>query len=276
MASSLDTYEQNFCITQTGTSVLFRLFAGTPLQRHDLWIDNVLQMGKSYWFGLVYDGSYMRCFSDGALKAERHVGKIDVSVWNPSIPLVFGSEGNGYNGWSGIYHTAAFFNEVIPAISFRDPELLLRVHPPALLFRFDSVKGANLRSTGTDSTTRLIIPERYAPFRRTVLVEGPLPFWKHRIYFRDVIANALFFLPFGYLFGAVAIHRAWKPFLLALLATAGGLLLSLGIELLQVYLPGRFSSVSDVVSNTTGALAGILLFIFRKHLLSFFEEPSHR
>src|SRR3989338_3039364 len=45
----------------------------------------------------------------------------------------------------------------------------------------------------------------------------------------------------------------------AMLALCLGILLSAGIEYLQMYLPGRISSNMDLLSNSMGALAGTLL-----------------
>ena len=74
-----------------------------------------------------------------------------------------------------------------------------------------------------------------------------------------VILNVAFFVPFG-LFGGLAQSLAtpWTP-RRVLLVTLLGLLLSLGVETLQVFTRNRIPSSTDVVANTAGALAGVLL-----------------
>jgi len=68
----------------------------------------------------------------------------------------------------------------------------------------------------------------------------------------DVLANVLLFAPLGV--GLALLGVRWRRALLA------GLALSLGIELTQyLAIPGRFASVSDVLTNTTGAALGALL-----------------
>lgn len=67
---------------------------------------------------------------------------------------------------------------------------------------------------------------------------------------RDVIANVLLFLPFGYLFAAAHPRRGY----LRLLATAAAI--SLTAESLQLLSPARYPSATDVVMNTGGAFLG--------------------
>jgi VanZ like family len=67
----------------------------------------------------------------------------------------------------------------------------------------------------------------------------------------DMVLNVLLFLPLGLLFGLRARRRwIWLPL---------AMFLSLGIELTQLVIPGRYSTLSDVITNTTGAGIGLLL-----------------
>lgn len=67
----------------------------------------------------------------------------------------------------------------------------------------------------------------------------------------DVLLNVILFVPFG---AALALQK-W-PTDRCVLAAA---LLSASIEFAQVYIPGRDSSLGDVLSNGSGATIGILL-----------------
>jgi len=78
-----------------------------------------------------------------------------------------------------------------------------------------------------------------------------------RFLLRDVAINVLLYMPLG----AVAC-LAWLPRfprVAAAAATAFGFVLSLSMELLQNYVPGRTTSLSDLTTNTLGAAAGALL-----------------
>ena len=75
----------------------------------------------------------------------------------------------------------------------------------------------------------------------------------------DAALNVLLFAPLGLLFAA-----SGKRVLQAL---GAGLLLSSSIELAQLFIPGRYSSLGDIFSNTSGAALGALLWSTHKHWL---------
>lgn len=74
----------------------------------------------------------------------------------------------------------------------------------------------------------------------------------------DALLNLLSYLPLGLLLGLTLRARMGAlPSLFFSLCL--GVLLSVGMEYLQMYLPTRISSNMDILSNSTGALAGALL-----------------
>jgi VanZ family protein len=81
----------------------------------------------------------------------------------------------------------------------------------------------------------------------------------------DIVTNVLLYIPLG-LFAAQSILR---PSLLVRtgLITLFGALLSCGIELAQSYDAGRITNLSDVYSNSTGALLGAILGMYFPKLL---------
>jgi hypothetical protein len=82
----------------------------------------------------------------------------------------------------------------------------------------------------------------------------------------DFIINIIGFLPLAYLmmsyFGAD--RRIPDPNALAVMVLACGLAISLGIELIQVRLPGRCSSLYDLLANGLGLLGGIAYYLMEK------------
>lgn len=78
----------------------------------------------------------------------------------------------------------------------------------------------------------------------------------------DVVVNVIGYVPFGFLCIAV-LHPRIRRFPAFAVAVAGAAALSIALEALQNYLPTRFASNVDVLSNvggaTIGALAGLRL-----------------
>lgn len=75
--------------------------------------------------------------------------------------------------------------------------------------------------------------------------------------FLDVVQNLLLFLPFGFL-AASFIPRDGSGIGSPAWSCLAGVCLSLGVETMQTWIPGRYPSLSDVLLNGSGALAGAL------------------
>ncbi len=81
--------------------------------------------------------------------------------------------------------------------------------------------------------------------------------WPHSDSRSDVLVNVLAYMPLG-LFLALS-WRRFGRLSSATLALLAGFGLSVGMEFLQEALPGRVSSIADIVHNTLGTLLGIML-----------------
>jgi glycopeptide antibiotics resistance protein len=74
---------------------------------------------------------------------------------------------------------------------------------------------------------------------------------------RDVLLNAALFMPLGAWLHGEAQRRSMGLKQVVVLTAAASALVSLGVELLQLFLPSRFPSPLDVGANTAGAVAGV-------------------
>lgn len=70
----------------------------------------------------------------------------------------------------------------------------------------------------------------------------------------EFLSNIVLFVPWGF-FRRLLTRPALPGWALVL----SGAALSTGIELFQLIIPGRVTAVSDVIANTLGTLAGVLL-----------------
>ena len=79
----------------------------------------------------------------------------------------------------------------------------------------------------------------------------------------EMMANCLLYFPWGMGVGAHLLKKKratlWTVPTLVLLTSFS---ISYGCEILQLFLPSRYSSWKDVASNTLGGLLGFLPFLF--------------
>ena len=81
----------------------------------------------------------------------------------------------------------------------------------------------------------------------------------------DFMANIVLFIPIGFLF---RLSRRPGKDVLCLSPLFFGILLSMSIEFTQLFIPGRYTQLSDVFTNGLGAWLGAILFILLKAQLS--------
>jgi glycopeptide antibiotics resistance protein len=97
---------------------------------------------------------------------------------------------------------------------------------------------------------------------RLLLRSGPLDILQDLVYFSpvDMINNVLLFLPFGFLVPLAFPERFGGNSANHLVRTAGaGLGLSACIEAAQLLLPGRSTTINDILMNGLGAIVGFRL-----------------
>ncbi|MDB5103956.1 MAG: hypothetical protein JWP91_1645 [Fibrobacteres bacterium] len=91
----------------------------------------------------------------------------------------------------------------------------------------------------------------------------------------DLVQNVLLFLPFGFLgyFSLVYKSSTWKK----LAIVSAGASLSAFVEILQLFSSTRFPSLSDVITNTTGTILGLLAAMaLKRTVLGFKSQPTAR
>jgi glycopeptide antibiotics resistance protein len=82
-------------------------------------------------------------------------------------------------------------------------------------------------------------------------------------YVNDGVVNVLGFIPFGFFLTLWMIKtRQWSRGTIILIAVGLGALVSLTIELVQVFIPVRDSSLMDLMCNTFGTLIGAGVWLF--------------
>jgi len=128
----------------------------------------------------------------------------------------------------------------------------------AALYAFRERSGRVVRDD-LSSAPDLEIPRSFQVPHKVLLLAPWKDFEWTPSYFQDVVINVAGFVPFGFLL--CAYFNSKRSLGWAVTTSLGlGFLTSLTIEVLQVWLPTRFSSSTDVINNTIGTGLGVLLF----------------
>jgi glycopeptide antibiotics resistance protein len=99
-------------------------------------------------------------------------------------------------------------------------------------------------------------PDAYAATTGASIRPEPTP----RTVAMDIVRNILLFVPFGVAFALLLRSRQWAFRRMLAFALMAGLGLSLTVEILQLYLPRRVSSVRDLLTNGIGAMIGVIVY----------------
>jgi hypothetical protein len=183
--------------------------------------------------------------------------------------LVLGNSPDGTHPWIGaFYGLAVYAQSLTPERVFKNFKLWESQSIPTLkqieglkaLYLFNQGKGALVENLA-DSQGFLHIPPRFTVLQKKILAPIRDDFEWTLSYFGDVLINVLGFVPFGLFLSAFLSSRfPAKKIRLSILVIAMGGLLSLGIELAQVLIPARFSSMTDLIGNILGTAIGGMIF----------------
>jgi hypothetical protein len=267
---------------------------GVSLQRSltDLRLDRETaggRPGKSYVSDVLFDGKLVfltvvtgargtAVYQNGALV--RTLSQPRSAPGDCSGGFGVGHASSGHTSWQGeIQGVAIYKRELTPDhvlasyLSWQAdgrPDERAGGRPEAL-YLFDERGGSTVRDSGSSGVS-LTLPALYCNIQRTWLQSPYGAFEFHWGYVQDILINVGGFVPFGIALsaflastGRVRKVGAW--------AAIGGFIVSLTIEVLQVYLPTRNSDLTDVLTNTLGACIGAVLYAAWRLRLNQAEEP---
>jgi len=199
-----------------------------------------------------------------------------------NIPIIAGSQGfggrfvlgnsaSGTAPWHGellgvaIYRRALSAEDVAnhhAAAKARGVSSLASMEGLAALYPFDERSGESAESSGASGPV-LNVPLEFSRLRKQILRMPNLRERSVDSYGRDAFVNFLGFAPLGFFVVVVMRRRGRAIGRTAALEIVGfGFLLSLAVELLQVQLPERVSSSTDLFCNTLGTAFGVWLALY--------------
>jgi hypothetical protein len=202
-----------------------------------------------------------------------------------NVRLILGNAATGHSGWTGSLLGLAIYDNVLTAdqVSMNYQSLLAngplsmkRGADPIGLYYFSERRGAIIHNS-VEANDTLIIPEMFRPVQRVILDQPWQDFRWDSSFLWDVAINISGFVPLGFFF-AVFVRRTMQigsRRLYTLIAMLG-FGLSLAIEMLQIYLPTRYSQLSDVFCNVTGTILGLIMFCAYERLNQLSKRTPDR
>jgi VanZ family protein len=256
--------DHDLSIAQLGPGLVVRGYFSdrdSGRQLRQLWFPDVCRSAQPIFVTMTSGQQGTFLYRDA--KPQQPEGYVSLSPERYVGRLLLGHAPGGNTPWTGDILGLAVYGRALPADEVAQHYRDWLQHKPHLLqgaralYTFDERAGEIVHNR-SGSAPNLTIPPRFKPLHPTVLAL-PHPFRLHRI---DTVVNILGFIPLGlflcaYL-GVAKQYSARNAFVLTIVL---GALTSLGIELLQVFLPSRDSSLLDLVNNVVGTTVGAFLQI---------------
>ena len=228
---------------------------------------NTFSPGETTFITISSGESGTALYINGKLARKRKDLRLTLPDSGMGPRLILGNSGYGRHGWSGEISVLALYNVVF------SPELVgthylewqqkgklpsSPIENTIFLYAFDE----HLNASTADSSGRnqpMQLPKKLKVFHKKLLA----PPWQNaawnRSFVSDAILNLFGFMPLG---AAMCLWLRQAPEFLqrrmTLIIVVTSFVLSLFIETVQAWLPGRSSSQLDLYLNTIGGLGGIL------------------
>lgn len=184
--------------------------------------------------------------------------------------LILGNSVYGKHSWNGEIYGLAFYDYPLNANEalfhskrwHEDQNLsFAEKGKPAVLYLFDEKRGKKAFDRG-EGKLHLEIPPRMHTLEKPILSPPWIGLKLNRNYFIDIIVNIIGFIPLGFILSTTLFKfNVTSEKRVVLMTVASCFILSLTIEIIQAWMPSRSSSMLDLMSNTSGALIGVLIYL---------------
>ncbi|MBU1053506.1 MAG: VanZ family protein [Proteobacteria bacterium] len=231
-------------------------------------LNNALLKNRDVFITIVSDKKESAVYLNG-MHAKSYSGFPMLSEYGDEpLCIIIGNSPTGHSFWKGEFMGLAIYNKSLAPEQISanyqswidgDYALLKQNAGLVCLYPFDERKESTIHNYA-DSGYPLIIPEIFKPVQRVFLEPvRSQDVWKFS-YIKDVAINLIGFIPFGFFVSAFLAKKNKFGFnAICVVVVIAGFSLSMSIELIQAYLPTRFSQLSDLVLNTSGTTIGVFV-----------------
>ena len=255
----------------------FRSPDGKTGVRH-LYIDDVFSGDRPRFLTVAIDDRETRVFVDG--KRIQRVHNLGVRCGDLQGTLILGTATSLNDTFSGTVLGLAAYGRALDAAEAVSHYQAWTANQPTDLKQALNADALYLFNEGTGRITRnlisdqghILLPENYSVRRKRFLQ----PFWEEfswdRAYATDLAINVVGFIPMGFCMAAF-LGIVWRCRHYVAIAILVCFATSLVIEVLQAFMPLRYSGTTDLITNTSGGLLGAFLYqLLARHL--FGSQPE--
>lgn len=257
-----------FSLHQDGTELALENEAwnhriSTRLAR--LNVEDVFHRGQSVFITVVSDGHLTTIYLNGHLARESR--DFTFSTRDLTGRLIIANSPVEDDSWMGALRGLALYDSGLNAAEVlrhyqawtgRGRPDVTAGERAAAVYLFDEQSGRVIRNQA-ESRLDLSIPKRYSEVHHAFLEAPWNEYTAGLIYWKDIAINIGGFIPLGFCFYAyllLGLQNRRAAFATVLLGAA----VSLTIEVLQSFLPTRYSGLTDIITNTLGTGIGVVLY----------------
>ncbi len=233
----------------------------------EVGVEAVLQKRQARFFTVNGDASGTAFYVDG--KLTRHFPGFVLPSRRLNGQMVLGTSPAGKQSWNGKLLGMAVFDRSLNAAEValhheawtnNRTKRLITEQGLTALYLFDEPNGPWAKDISRNRH-RVFIPPFYHAIQRIIL-DTPSEYFRLGFNSVDLSINILGFAPVGFfLLAYLRMARPGRWLQNVILVMLVGTSVSLGIELIQVWMPTRHSSAMDLVCNATGTLLGELMIL---------------
>ena len=254
-------------VRQSGDDLVFtsaRGIGGNLSKPKNVFIDHAFHRDEAVLITLCSSSNSLEIYVNAVLK--KSISGMRIRGEDFQGTLIVGNAPYGNLSWKGEYRGLAFYDHALPADAVKADYATwqrnrrdIAQRNPSTLYLFAEGTGERIRNRGRIGPD-LIIPANYTIPEPGFLV----PFWKEYsptgAYVKDLAINVFGLVPLGFCFAGLFAwtkgrKQSWRYVVVL------GFFVSLTIELIQAYMPTRFSGTTDLITNTAGTALGAWLYL---------------
>jgi VanZ family protein len=232
--------------------------------------ENVIRPGKQYHLMVSMERRGTSIFINGKeLKQFTGFRLITGKESTAGYRIILGNDPRVKGPWTGeiqglaLYDTSHNAHDAMKHFldwSKHDFESLSKGKGIVALYPMNEGRGPVLKNIITKKG-ELIIPDYLYALKKSPLSLPWMEFWKYWIFYFDLLINILGFIPLGFFLMAFFVSCNKKMGVVSDIVTVlTGSCISLFIEMAQVWMPSRTSSLTDLICNIIGTILGVVIF----------------